>query len=94
VFQDIGMMADEDRYEPPTELIGFTNTVTCTSKINGQDERPDADVTDVNDKYPDEGEHESDTDQDINPVAEDCKYNFGREYPKCSDISNLIFPFC
>ena len=76
MFQDIGMMADEDKYEPPTELIGLTNTVTCTSKINGQDERPDADVTDVNDKYPDEDERESDTDQDINPVAEDCKYNF------------------
>jgi hypothetical protein len=79
VFQDIGMMADEDKYEPPTELIGVTNTVTCTSKINGQDEIPDADVTDVNDKYPDEDERESDTDQDINPVDEDCKYKFGRE---------------
>ena len=73
------MMADEDRYEPPTELIGVTNTVTCTSKINGQDEIPNADVTDINVKYPDEDERESDTDQDINPVAEDCKYNFGRE---------------
>ena len=73
------MMADEDKYEPPTELTGVTNTVTCTSKINGQDEIPDADVTDINDKYPDEDERESDTDQDIDPVAEDCKCNFGRE---------------
>ena len=79
MFQDIGMMADEDRYEPPTELIGVTNTVTCTFKINGQDEIPNADVTEVNDKYSDEDEHESDTDQDIYPVAEDFKYNFGRE---------------
>jgi hypothetical protein len=40
------------KYEPPTELIGVTNTVTCTSKINGQDEIPNADVTDINVKKP------------------------------------------